>query len=153
VRRAIDGFHEDDEGDWVAELACLHNQHVRHRPPFHERPWTTTAEGRASRIGAELDCPLCDRCELPEGLRMARSLEFDEQTLPPGLRRDHRVAARTWAVLRVHAGSARFTMAVDPPIDRRMRADDRQAIPPGVLHAVEPEGAVVLTVDFFAGSR
>jgi len=54
------GFHLDDHGDWVAELACGHRQHVRHRPPFQERPWVITEPGRRGRIGQPLDCPLCD---------------------------------------------------------------------------------------------
>jgi hypothetical protein len=32
--RPIVGFHQDEHQDWVAELSCGHNQHVRHRPPF-----------------------------------------------------------------------------------------------------------------------
>lgn len=30
VRRRIVGFHQDEGGDWVAELSCMHRQHVRH---------------------------------------------------------------------------------------------------------------------------
>ena len=58
--RAIVAFHVDDAGDWVADLACGHGQHVRHKPPFWTRTWVLTEEGRASRIGVELDCRLCD---------------------------------------------------------------------------------------------
>ncbi len=58
--RAIVGFHQDDQKDWVAELACGHNQHVRHRPPWTLRPWVTTAEGRQAHLGQQLDCKLCD---------------------------------------------------------------------------------------------
>jgi hypothetical protein len=58
--RKITGFHLDEEGDWVADLACGHGQHVRHDPPWQERDWVTTLEGRASRIGIELDCLLCN---------------------------------------------------------------------------------------------
>ena len=60
VHRQIVGFHQDEQGDWVAELACGHNQHVRHRPPWTNRPWVVTPEGRQARIGAELDCKRCD---------------------------------------------------------------------------------------------
>ncbi|MET0349673.1 MAG: DUF3565 domain-containing protein, partial [Rhizobacter sp.] len=35
----ITGFHQDDEQHWVAQLACGHNQHVRHDPPWQLRPW------------------------------------------------------------------------------------------------------------------
>ena len=59
VPRAIIGFHQDEAGDWVAELACGHGQHVRHRPPWTLRPWVLTLEGRAARIGVPLACVLC----------------------------------------------------------------------------------------------
>jgi hypothetical protein len=55
----ICGFHQDERGDWVAELACGHTQHVRHRPPWEVRPWVVTAEGREQRIGATLLCVKC----------------------------------------------------------------------------------------------
>ena len=58
--RRIVGFHTDDEGHWVAELACGHTQHVRHDPPWQTRPWVTTADGRARFIGAELACKRCE---------------------------------------------------------------------------------------------
>lgn len=57
------GFHCDEEGDWVAHLDCGHRQHVRHRPPFQNRPWVLDEAGRAARLGALLECPLCDRGE------------------------------------------------------------------------------------------
>ncbi|MEY2475348.1 MAG: hypothetical protein QOG87_663 [Actinomycetota bacterium] len=149
MQRVIQGFHQDDAGDWVAELSCLHGQHVRHDPPFQDRPWVTTAGGRATRVGAAIDCPLCDRAELPEGLAAVRTAgPFDAATLPAGLRRDHRVAERTWGLLRVLDGSARFTMATDPAVDRRLGAGDTQPIPPGVAHAVHVDGLVELAVDF-----
>lgn len=57
--RLIIGFHQDGEGDWVAELECGHNQHVRHDPPWQERPWVLSSEGRGSRLGTRLICRLC----------------------------------------------------------------------------------------------
>ena len=59
MAQAIVGFRLDEEGHWVAELACGHAQHTRHEPPWQSRPWVTTAEGRASRIGALLNCVQC----------------------------------------------------------------------------------------------
>ena len=61
VDRAIVGFHVDAQGEWVAELACGHQQHVRHQPPFHLRPWVLEAEGRQQRLGTPLECRLCDQ--------------------------------------------------------------------------------------------
>jgi len=60
MERAITGFHQDDHGDWVAELSCGHGQHVRHRPPWQVRPWVITEEGRREHLGLRLDCRLCD---------------------------------------------------------------------------------------------
>jgi hypothetical protein len=61
VQRAIVGFYLDDEGDWVAELACGHQQHVRHRPPFFPQPWVLEPAGREERLGTPLECRLCDQ--------------------------------------------------------------------------------------------
>ena len=63
MKQAIVGFHKDEEGDWVADLACGHGQHVRHNPPWQNRPWVKTQDGRNSRIGFMLGCKLCDREE------------------------------------------------------------------------------------------
>lgn len=60
MKQPITGYHTDVEGDWVAELACGHVQHVRHKPPWIERPWVVTPEGRASMLGFELACKKCD---------------------------------------------------------------------------------------------
>lgn len=149
MQRTILGFHADDDGDWVAQLSCWHNQHVRHQPPFQDRNWVLDESGRASRIGAELNCPLCDRAELPEGLRLVRTAgPFDSDTLPSGLRKEHRVAEGTWGRLRVHSGSVWFSMALDPPLDVLMGTGGRQPIPPGVPHVLRVDGPVLLTVEF-----
>ena len=59
VARRIVGFHRDDEGPWVAELECGHNQHVRHDPPWQNRPWVVSEPGRAGMLGSTLVCALC----------------------------------------------------------------------------------------------
>ena len=58
--QAIVGYHLDEEGHWVAELACGHFQHVRHDPPWQNRPWTQTSAGRAEMRGCTLACRKCD---------------------------------------------------------------------------------------------
>ena len=60
MKRRVVGYHTDAENHWVAELECGHGQHVRHDPPWTERPWVTTEEGRAARLGEELNCVRCD---------------------------------------------------------------------------------------------
>ena len=63
MKQPITGFHLDDEDHWVAELACGHNQHVRHNPPWQLRPRVLTEDGRSSYLGVELDCKKCERNE------------------------------------------------------------------------------------------
>ena len=60
MERRITGFHQDEENHWVAELECGHNQHTRHDPPWTNRPWVVTEEGRASVLGKTLKCKKCD---------------------------------------------------------------------------------------------
>ncbi len=62
----ITGFHQDELGDWVAQLACGHNQHVRHNPPWQNRPWVTIAQNRESMIGRKLVCKKCDIGAAPD---------------------------------------------------------------------------------------
>jgi hypothetical protein len=66
MKHKIVGFNQDDESHWRVELDCGHFQHVRHDPPLTSRPWVLTEEGRASRLGLELDCKRCDE-EAREG--------------------------------------------------------------------------------------
>jgi len=58
-QRAIVGFHQDEEGHWVADLECGHSQHMRHDPPWQNRSWVLTPEGRARFIGVRLSCRRC----------------------------------------------------------------------------------------------
>ena len=60
MQQAIVGFHLDDEGHFVADLACGHTQHVRHDPPWQNRPWVLTEQGRNEKLGVMLECKKCD---------------------------------------------------------------------------------------------
>jgi hypothetical protein len=64
--RSIVAFHQDDQGDWIAELSCGHRQHVRHRPPWINHPWVTTDVGRQGKIGQPFACAQCPD-EPPKG--------------------------------------------------------------------------------------
>ena len=147
--RRIAGFHQDEGGGWVAELSCLHGQHIRHSPPFQNRPWVLTDAGRHEHLGGDINCPLCDRAELPGGLEVTRTAgPFDQDTIPPALRTDHVVGEGRWGCLRVIEGSVGFLMATEPPTEVRLNAGDHQAIPPGVAHHLMVEGPAVVAVDF-----
>jgi hypothetical protein len=54
----------------VADLECGHAQHVRHSPPWVNRPWVARPEGRNGMIGAALNCKRCDE-EIEGAKRMS----------------------------------------------------------------------------------
>jgi len=66
MERRIVGFRQDDERHWVARLECGHNRHVRHQPPWMERPWVLTPEGREAALGRSLNCRKCDSGAPPD---------------------------------------------------------------------------------------
>ena len=94
MNRPITGFRLDDHGDWTALLSCGHAQHVRHTPPFTNRPWVTTASGRDSRLGEPLPCVRCDRFELPERVvAYQHTPVLTERSIPASLRTKHVTAS------------------------------------------------------------
>lgn len=149
MHRAITGFHQDEIGDWVAELACGHGQHVRHQPPFQRRPWVTTPEGRAAKLGLELDCVRCDRCELPEGVSpYKRTPEFDETSIPAGLRQHHSTKPGVWGVIHVLEGRLRYVL--EPPLagERMLDPSTPGIVVPEIKHHVAAVGPVRFFVEF-----
>ena len=65
MQRRIVGFHQDEHADWVVELECGHQQHVRHKPPWLVRSWVTTARGRHNALGTLMECGLCEQANRP----------------------------------------------------------------------------------------
>lgn len=72
MKQSIVSFHIDEHSHWVARLACGHHQHVRHDPPWMNRPWVTSESGRHAWIGYQLECKKCDEgqpADTPPGCR------------------------------------------------------------------------------------
>ncbi|AUX23812.1 hypothetical protein SOCEGT47_043420 [Sorangium cellulosum] len=147
--RPITGYHQDEANDWVAELSCGHGQHVRHKPPLVTRPWVLTPEGRASMLGTELDCVRCDRLEVPDGLvAYKRTPEFDESTIPDGLRKNHATRAGVWGMIHVLSGRLRYRIDGLDGRELLLDPETRGIVLPEVLHHVDPEGPVRFFVEF-----
>ena len=149
MKRTIIDFHTDEYGDWIAALDCGHGQHARHRPPFVNRPWVTTPSGRESMLGTELDCVRCDRMEWPDGfIAYRRTPEFDEHTIPAGLKRNHATRRGIWGQIHVLAGKLLYR--VEAPVDRTIpiTAGAYEAVVPQVPHRVEATGTVRFYVEF-----
>ncbi len=152
--RTISAFERDEKGDWVAELSCWHRQHVRHLPPFQERQWVLSAEGRASHVGSPIECGPCDRAELPDGLSMlAQAGPWDQDSVPAGLRKAHLTPAGRWGRLCVAEGglSFQFYPEADPPgaVVGDLQAGSVQIIPPAVPHQVILTGPARLHLEFW----
>jgi len=73
MQQAIVDFAQDHEQDWYAILACGHTQHVRHNPPWQNRPWVLTQTSRSEKLGMSLPCKKCD-----EDLDLATNKAIDD---------------------------------------------------------------------------
>lgn len=147
--RTITGFHRDDQGDWVAELDCGHGLHVRHRPPFTNRPWVTSEQGRAAMVGRHRDCLRCDRGEWPAGMTAyKRTPEFDQASIPAGLLKDHATKAGVWGRIHVLEGRLKYRLE-EAEYEQVVDLSEPGVIVPQVRHRVEPLGPVRFFVEFF----
>lgn len=146
---AIVGYHQDEQGDWVAELSCGHSQHVRHKPPWQLRPWVETEAGRQERIGAQLDCPACRMRPLPEGLKeYRRTAVFDEQSVPKGLLRDHRLKASAWGEIVVLDGRVSYFIEGEQPTCVVLSETLPGAVWPEEPHRIAPQPGARFFVRF-----
>ncbi len=154
VERKIVGYHLDEEGEWVAELECLHGYHVRHIPPLVSRPWVLTPEGRAGKLGAELNCLRCDQLEWPEGLVSDRkSREFSEKDVLPGLLKAHATPSGVWAKIHVMKGRLLYRVEIGSGKEFLLAPKRPGVIAPEMLHCVRIVEPVTFFLEFFRPSR
>lgn len=73
---------------------------------------------------------------------------FDENTLPAGLRREHRTKAGVWGVIRVLEGNLRYRV-LDPVAETILDPTRPGLVLPDQPHFVEPLGAMRMQVDFY----
>lgn len=149
MERPIIDFGLGSDGDPVAVLGCGHSQHVRHNPPFINRPWVVTQEGRDGMIGKPLNCVRCDNLELPDHfIPYKRTAEFNEESVPAALRKDHSTKAGVWAKITVTRGMLLYRV---PSLGKEttLSVDRPGIVLPEVLHNVEPVGSASFFVEFY----
>jgi tellurite resistance-related uncharacterized protein len=135
----IRSFRQDEHGDFIAELACGHAQHVRHRPPMEVRAWVLTEEGRRGRIGASLPCRYCRMPRLPSTVaEYKRTPTFDAATTPAGLRARHTTKAGVWGEIVVLEGRVLYVIEDEADAGFILRPGVPGAIAPEAPHHVEP---------------
>ncbi|HIP06672.1 MAG TPA: DUF3565 domain-containing protein [Mariprofundaceae bacterium] len=148
MKRKIIGYHQDRKQDWVADLDCFHGQHVRHEPPFFNRPWSATAEGRAGKLGETLNCVRCDALAFPEGLvEYKRTPEFTQDTIPKGLLKHHTTKMGTWG--RIHVLEGKLLYSPEGQESITVLPTKTASIPPEMLHSVAADDAVRFYVAFY----
>ncbi len=87
---------------------------------------------------------------IPEGFTLARTTDvFDNDTVPAGLLRAHRVADGVWGRLVVHNGQVRFVFEDRPDEPIAVSAGDAVVIPPAWPHHVELDGPARFAVEFY----
>ena len=149
MNRLIASYVRDDADDLVAVLDCGHRQHMRHRPPFINRPWTETESGREAMLGTAVNCPACDRMEWPDdAVVYRRTPDFDETGIPRGMTADHSTRAGVWG--RIHVESGALLYWIEPPLERELRIDapGSAVIVPEVRHRIAAEGEVRFFIEF-----
>lgn len=77
-----------------------------------------------------------------------RTPEFNENTLPAGLRAEHRTKAGVWGVIRVLEGELRYQV-LDPSSEIILDRDRPGFVLPEQPHLVEPLGAMRMHVEFY----
>jgi tellurite methyltransferase len=148
------GFHRDAEEQWVVELSCGHQQHMRHAPPFTLRPWVLSDEGRAARLGQLLECPLCDRRELPRGYAAyKRTPVFTQANIPEGLRRNHETKRGVWGLIHVVSGELEYVLEDAVGTRQVVRAGEPAVVLPELAHRVAPLGDVEFFVEFWRSPK
>jgi len=87
---------------------------------------------------------------LPAGAACYRQIgPFDAESLPAGLRAEHRLKPGVWALLSVTAGELKFVWddgRPDPALG--LCAGDTVVVPPEVPHHVEAAGDFIIGIAF-----
>ena len=87
---------------------------------------------------------------LPPGLTAYKQTPmFDQDSLPAGLRREHRTKVGVWALIHVVEGSLRYRI-LDPPSEQILTAGTPGIVRPEQPHEVEPLGPMRMFVEFHA---
>ena len=91
-----------------------------------------------------------NRPRLPDGLEHVRTTDtFDNDTVPAGLLRAHRVDAGVWGRLDVHTGAVTFVFDDEPEHPIPVTAGGSVAIPPARQHHLTLEQPATFAVEFY----
>ena len=144
--KKIIGFHIDDEDDWVADLACGHTQHVRHNPPWTNRPWVLKEETRKPFLGTHLDCLKCNMPKMPANVYLVGSVEcLDQQSLVEqyaGMQCND----KGWIQIIVTEGELVYQLVTDKLTGYVIDADLSAVVAPDSKFFLKPKGDVLFSL-------
>ena len=75
--------------------------------------------------------------------------EFNQDTVPAGLQRNHTTAANVWGRIVVHEGSLRYVIEAPEPQEHLLVPGSPGIVEPQVAHHVTVEGPVRFCVEFY----
>ncbi len=127
------------------DLAREMASYISPRPGMTPHPLTIHA---ANQILHLLDRASEFRKTLPAAKPYRRTPIFTEQTLPAGLRREHRTKPGVWAVIRVLDGRVRYQV-LEPASEMTLEPGHPGLVLPDQPHLVEPLGPVRMRVEFY----
>lgn len=87
---------------------------------------------------------------LPTSVSLYRSTaEFDENTVPMALQRDHTTSAGVWATINVIEGQLDYCITEPSPEKHNLTPGTQGVIEPQMKHFVKLLGPVKFRVDFY----
>lgn len=131
----------DRQLDLAREMAT----YISPRPGFTQH--SLTIHAAAQMIGL-VERANHFRSPPPAAMPYKRTVVFDENTLPAGLRREHRTKPGVWGVIRVLDGRLRYQV-LDPASEVVLEPGRPGLIRPDEPHLVEPLGPVRMQIEFY----
>jgi len=87
--------------------------------------------------------------KLPEGLKpYKRTPVFDQESVPAGLRREHRTKENVWGLIHVLEGNLLYRI-LSPLSEHMLTPDMPGVVHPQQPHEVQPVGPVRFFVEFY----
>ena len=101
-------------------------------------------------MGMEIECPLCDRAEMPaDYTEYRRTAVFDEASIPKALLRAHTTKLGVWGILHVVAGELDYVVLEPERRVTTLRAGAEQIIVTALSHEVVLRAGARFCVAFF----
>jgi tellurite resistance-related uncharacterized protein len=132
----------DRQNDLAREMAT----YISPRPGFTTHPLTINAANQMIHL-VERASQFRERP--PAAIPYERTAVFNEDTLPAGLRREHRTKPGVWGVIRVLDGRVRYRV-LDPVSELILEPGHPGLVRPDQPHFVEPLGSVRIQIEFYS---